>query len=105
MPVSDGSKGKEYRKPWFTMEQIAMMDIPNADEILNIWIQYSGRSKKDVLDLLQKFTNNQRLFGLPEMTLDVFDKEFRKEMKTAFALKSKQKNEPVRKLKHLGQDD
>ncbi|MGL5919712.1 MAG: hypothetical protein ACRCZQ_04315, partial [Bacteroidales bacterium] len=105
VPVSDGSKGKEYRKPWYTMEQIAKMDIPNADEILNVWTEYAGRSKKDVLDLLQKFTDNQRLFGLPEMTLDVFDKEFRKEMKSAFALKSKQKNEPVRKLKELGTDD
>ncbi|MGL5919662.1 MAG: hypothetical protein ACRCZQ_04065 [Bacteroidales bacterium] len=101
VPVSDGSKGKEYRKPWYTMEQIAKMDIPNADEILNVWTEYAGRSKKEVLDLLQKFTNNQRLFDLPEMTLDVFDKEFRKEMKTAFALKSKYKNEPVQKVHYL----
>ena len=98
VPVSNGSKGKEYRKPWYTMEQIAKMDLPYADEIMKEWTEYSGRSKKDVSDILQKFTHKQRLFGLPEMTLDVFDKEFRKEMKSAFALKSKHKNEPVQKL-------
>ena len=105
VPVSEGSKGKEFRKPWYTMEQIAKMDLPYAEEIMNEWTEYSGRSKKDVSDILQKFTHKQRLFGLPEMTLDIFDKEFRKEMKSTFALKSKQKNEPIQKLKELGTDD
>ncbi|MGL5787474.1 MAG: hypothetical protein ACRCX4_11745 [Bacteroidales bacterium] len=105
VPVSNGSKGKEYRKPWYTMEQIAKMDLPYADEIMKEWTEYSGRSKKDVSDILQKFTHKQRLFGLPEMTLDVFNKEFRKEMKSAFALKSKQKNEPQRYLYYYGEDD
>ena len=105
VPVSNGSKGKEYRKPWYTMEQIAKMELPYAEEIMKEWTEYSGRSKNDVLALLQKFTKNQRLFGLPEMTLDVFNKEFRKEMKSAFALRSKYKNEPVQKIRYLGEDD
>ena len=105
VPVSNGSKDKVHRKPWYTMEQIAKMELPYAEEILKEWTEYSSRSKNDVLALLQKFTKNQRLFGLPEMTLDVFNKEFRKEMKSAFALKSKYKNEPERNLYYYGEDD
>ena len=105
VPVSNGSKDKVHRKPWYTMEQIAKMELPYAEEIMKEWTEYSGRRKNDVLALLQKFTKNQRHFGLPEMTLDVFNKEFRKEMKTVFALKSKYKNEPVQEVRYLGEDD
>ena len=95
----------KYRKPWYSMEHIAEMNVPNADEILNEWTGFSGRDKNEVLNLLQAFAKKQKLFGLIQMTLDVFDKEFRKEMKKAFALKSPRKKEAKQKLKELGTDD
>lgn len=95
----------KYRKPWYSMEHIAEMNVPNADEILNEWTGFSGRDKNEVLNLLQAFAKKQKLFGLIQMTLDVFDKEFRKEMKKAFALKSPRNKETKQKLKELGIDD
>ncbi|MGL5786109.1 MAG: hypothetical protein ACRCX4_04785 [Bacteroidales bacterium] len=95
----------KYRKPWYPMEDIAEMNVPNADEILNEWTGFSGRAKNEVMSLLQEFAKKQKLFGLTEMTLDVFDKEFRKEMKKVFALKSPRSKEAKQKLKELGTDD
>lgn len=95
----------KYRKPWYSMEHIAEMNVPNADQILNEWIGFSGRDTNEVLKLLQEFAKKQKLFGLNEMTLDVFDKEFRKEMKKVFALKSPRNKETKQKLKELGIDD
>lgn len=95
----------KYRKPWYSMEHIAEMNVPNADQILNEWTGFSGRDTNEVLKLLQEFAKKQRLFGLNEMTLDVFDKEFRKEMKKVFALKSPRNKETKQKLKELGIDD
>lgn len=95
----------KYRKPWYSMEHIAEMNVPNADQILNEWTGFSGRDANEVLKLLQEFAKKQRLFGLNEMTLDVFDKEFRKEMKKVFALKSPRNKETKQKLKELGIDD
>lgn len=102
---SQRSQSSGYRKPWYTMERIADMDLPNAKDILAEWCLFSGKCEKDILALLERFARKQKLFGLPEMTLDVFDREFRKEMKRAFDLKSNHKNEPVRELKLLGEDD
>lgn len=95
----------KYRKPWYSMEHIAEMNVPNADQILNEWTGFSGRDTNEVLKLLQEFAKKQKLFGLNEMTLDVFDKEFRKEMKKVFALKSPRNKETKQKLKELGIDD
>ena len=95
----------KYRKTWYSMEHIAEMNVPNADQILNEWTGFSGRDTNEVLKLLQEFAKKQRLFGLNEMTLDVFDKEFRKEMKKVFALKSPRNKETKQKLKELGIDD
>ena len=104
-PSFESSKSLPYKKTWYSMEEIAELNFAYADEIMADWKEYSGRSEKEVREKLSLFAKKKLRVGQSKMTLDVFDKEFRKEMKSAFALKSKQKNEPERELYYYGEDD
>lgn len=94
-----------YKKCWYSMKQIAELDFAYANEIFSDWKKFSGRSENEVREMLNLFARKKTHLGLSKMTLDVFDKEFRKEMKRAFGLKAGIKNEPIQKLKELGTDE
>ena len=104
VPSFEIPKDLPYKKTWYSMDEIAELNFAYADEILADWKLYSGRSEKEVREKLKVFTKKKLRLGLTKMTMDIFDQEFRKEIKTASAQNSKHKNEPVQKLKYLGRE-
>ena len=91
-------------KIWYPIDQIANLEFPNAEDILETWREFSGQTNIQIKPLLHKYCNEQKMIHINQMTLDVLDFRFRKYMNRAFKTKSK-KVEPVRVPNYIRFDD